>query len=223
MVLAHYMKTSASPFLMKFAYLSVFAGVFSLSFIGCSPTPQPAADKGESSASTVASEVQAKQDHGKKLTQVAGQATLPNDDEIKSAPVPEHAKIFIGRFHAKVKCDDSFIPCPEGDAEFILNLLPDGTVHRSIIQIGKVFAEKTNTPGINVKYRKDTWSVNEAHTELVVHRKEGVNFYYHVINENKITMDLDKIRQGEVDRNQELFSKGYPQPQHAYTLVKDPN
>ncbi len=32
-------------------------------------------------------------------------------------------------------------------------------------------------------------------TELVVHRKEGVNFYYHVINETKIIIDLDKIRQ----------------------------
>ncbi len=38
-----------------------------------------------------------------------------------------------------------------------------------------------------------------------------------MINENKITMDFDKIRQGEVDRNQELFSKGYPHLNIAYT------
>ncbi len=38
--------------------------------------------------------------------------------EIKSAPVPEHAKIFIGRFHAKVKCDDSLFHAQEGNAEF---------------------------------------------------------------------------------------------------------
>ena len=75
----------------------------------------------------------------KSLTQVAGQATLPAEADLNPATVPEDAKAFIGRYHTEIDCDGRFAPCTEGKAEFILTLMPDGTVHRSILQYGKVF------------------------------------------------------------------------------------
>lgn len=84
-----------------------------------------------------------------------------------------------------------------------------------------MFAEKNQTSKYKLKYQKDTWSVNKAHTELIVQRKEGVNLYYKIIDVDHLVMDVEKIRQGGADRNQELFSQGYPQPQRAYKLTKN--
>lgn len=196
--------------------------------VACSPKPTLNDTQNMSADDSIidlkegaSAEPKADQQDGKKLTELSGQATLPYDNSAEVAPVPEHAKVFIGRFHAQVSCDDSFIQCKEGEAEFILNLLPDGTVHRSIIQFGKVFAEKNQTSRHKLKYQKDTWSVNKAHTELIVQRKEGVNLYYKIIDENHLVMDVEKILQGGADRNQELFSQGYPKPQRAYQLTKN--
>lgn len=220
-------KMATQPRSVSFSLYAVIA-LCSGFGVACSSSNTPENAEKNSTNNQPTEEIQpthaeAQSDHGKKLTEIAGQATIPHDSGLDPVPVPEHAKVFIGRFHANVKCDDHFIPCKEGNADFILNLLPDGTVHRSIIQFGKVFADKAPQPGNNVNYRKDTWTVDQAHQELVVHRKEGVNFYYKVIDENRIVMDLDKIRKGieQEDRNQELFSQGYPEPQQAYELVKD--
>ncbi len=46
---------------------------------------------------------------------------------------------FIGRYRTQIQCDGYFFPCETGKADFILNFLPDGTVHRSIVRLGKVF------------------------------------------------------------------------------------
>lgn len=63
------------------------------------------------------------------------------------SPVPAYARNFIGRYHANIPCEDDFVACEKGTAEFILNLLPDGTVHRSIIHYGKIFADRNATAG----------------------------------------------------------------------------
>lgn len=222
------MKMRSSQSLRSLYLMPAVSVWLGLSITACSPSQSPKmTEKNSTARSTeenqeVTSAPIVKENSGKKLTELSGQATLPYDNSIAPQPVPEHAKKFIGRFHAYVKCDDSFIPCKEGEAEFILNLLPDGTVHRSIVQFGKVFAEKTINPENNMKYRKDTWSINQAHNELVVHRKEGINFYYDIIDDDQLVMNIEKIRQGEAeaDRNQELFSQGYPQPQKAYKLTR---
>ncbi|WP_244783103.1 hypothetical protein [Acinetobacter sp. F-1] len=158
----------------------------------------------------------------KSLTQVAGQATLPAEADLNPATVPEDAKAFIGRYHTEIDCDGRFAPCTEGKAEFILTLMPDGTVHRSILQYGKVFIDNTkNSTAHNITYRKDRWFINPERTEVVVSRKEGASFYYTIKDSNHLVMNLDKIYSEKERINRELFDRGYPAPSKAYELVKD--
>ena len=136
-------KMATQPRSVSFSLYAVIA-LCSGFGVACSSSNTPENAEKNSTNNQPTEEIQpahaeAQSDHGKKLTEIAGQATIPHDSGLDPAPVPEHAKVFIGRFHANVKCDDHFIPCKEGNADFILNLLPDGTVHRSIIQFGKVF------------------------------------------------------------------------------------
>lgn len=152
------------------------------------------------------------------LTQVAGRATIPEDTIKTSSPIQSYEKPFVGRYHAKILCSDDFMPCTEGTAEYILNLGEDGSVHRSIVQYGKIFTEKTRPEFSNANYRRDSWSVNPAEAELIVHRKEGVDIYYQIKDQNHLVMDLEKINKG---KNKKIFERGYPQPSRAYELVRD--
>lgn len=158
----------------------------------------------------------------KSLTQVAGQATLRAETESNLAVVPDYAKDFIGRYYTEIDCDGNFAPCNEGKAEFILTLMPDGTVHRSILQYGKVFIDNAkSSTASNITYRKDRWFINPERTEVVVSRKEGANFYYTIKDSNHLVMNLDKIYSEKERINRELFDRGYPAPSKAYELVKD--
>ena len=196
---------------------------------GCEPQPMPAESENSTAAQPVSAAsanahiAAAKQaeEQGKKLTEVAGQATMRNDPSPQSSALPKNAQEFIGRFHAIIPCDDGFIPCQQGTAEFILNLLPDGSAHRSIIHYGKVFADKPMSKEGNTTYRKDRWTLDEEDMEIIVHRQEGVNFYYRIQDRDHLIMDVDRIRSDTEGRNQELFDEGYPQPAKAYVLTRD--
>lgn len=209
-------------YFIAYRYGSVFGllTLCCLSLLGCGQPPASIVthhDKSNTPAHRVSEEHEIR---GHKLTEIAGHTTASPDSNLTQI-VPSYAQPFIGRFYAQVQCDGGFVPCREGNAEFILNFLPDGTVHRSIIQYGKVFAEKSMVKDSNVNYRKDTWMVNPEKTELVVHRKEGLNLYYRIIDENHIVMNLAKILDEDNHQNQQLFSQGHPQPRHAYALTKN--
>ena len=158
----------------------------------------------------------------KSLTQAVGQAAVPVEADLNPTTVPDYAKTFVGRYHTEIDCDGRFAPCTEGKAEYILALLPDGTVHRSIFQYGKVFIDNTrSSTAHNTTYRKDRWSINPERTELVINRKEGASFYYTIKDSNHLVMNLEKIYSEKEKTNRELFERGYPAPSKAYELVKD--
>lgn len=158
----------------------------------------------------------------KSLTQAVGLAAVPVEADLNPTTVPDYAKTFIGRYHTEIDCDGRFAPCTEGKAEYILALLPDGTVHRSIFQYGKVFIDNAkSSTASNTTYRKDRWSINPERTELVINRKEGASFYYTIKDSNHLVMNLDKIYSEKERINRELFDRGYPAPSKAYELVKD--
>ena len=106
---------------------------------------------------------------------------------------------------------------------FILTLLPDGTVHRSIVHYGKVFVNNSRRVQTesNMTYRKDRWTINPEQTELIVDRKEGAKFYYTIKSPTHLVMNLEKIYDEKERANQQLFDQGYPAPSKAYELVKD--
>ncbi|MBE9402028.1 hypothetical protein IQR32_11910 [Acinetobacter albensis] len=160
-------------------------------------------------------------EQAKTLIEIAGQATLPAMTHARKSPIKAYEKPFVGRYHAHIPCDDNFVPCTAGTAEYILNLSADGSVHRSIVQFGKVFAENTQTDSRNANYRRDTWSINLERTELVVHRKNGVNFYYDIQDPQHLIMNLDKINRENSGGDKYFFKQGYRKPLKAYVLLKD--
>ena len=193
---------------------------------GCSQPPESAdpnqapASEAASTAKVSAAPVSEAAAHGQSLSEVAGQATLATQQLSLDNTLPEQAKVYVGRYLASIPCDDGFIPCKEGTAEFILNLLPDGTVHRSIIHYGKVFADKPVTEAGNTTYRKDMWSLDNVNHEIIVHRKEGVIFYYYIQDKNHLVMDVARIHNEKVGANKEMFKNGYPKPAKAYVLTR---
>ena len=160
-------------------------------------------------------------EQAKTLIEIAGQATLPAMTHARKSPIKAYEKPFVGRYHAHIPCDDNFVPCTAGTAEYILNLSADGSVHRSIVQFGKVFAENTQTDSRNANYRRDTWSINLEKTELVVHRKDGVNFYYDIQDPQHLIMNLDKINRENSGGDKYFFKQVYRKPLKAYVLLKD--
>ena len=118
--------------------------------------------------------------NAKSLTQTATYNALRVEPNVDPKPVPDYAKSYVGRYLTQIDCDGRFAPCTEGKSVFILTLLPDGTVHRSIVHYGKVFVNNSRRVQTesNVTYRKDRWTINPEQTELIVDHKEGAKFYY---------------------------------------------
>lgn len=164
---------------------------------------------------------------GKKLSEVAGQATLPAMAEMKgfAAPnnesLPTKAEAFIGRYHVQISCDDPFAKCEKGNAEFIINLLADGTAHRTFVYMGKMTYENSDVKA-NRSYQKNTWIYDEAQHEIIVNRIEGIQFFYKVDEKNNLVMDLDKILNG-TEENRVYFRQHHTAPMQAYVLKKFDN
>lgn len=157
----------------------------------------------------------------KKLTEVAGQATLPAASELKGLdvePLPAKAESFVGRYHTQISCTDRFAHCQKGNAEFIINLLPDGTAHRNIVYMGKMTYEN-NEIKPNRTYQKNTWVYDEVNHEIVIDRVEGIQFFYKVDADRNLVMDLDKILNSS-ESNRLYFSQNNPAPAQAYVLKK---
>jgi len=156
------------------------------------------------------------------LTEVAGQATLPTinkfvpSDEIDK--IPTKAEAFVGRYHAQIDCEDPFAMCNKGNAEFIINLLADGTAHRTFVYMGKV-TNDSNIIKSNRTYQKNTWIYDEATHEIIVNRIEGIQFFYKVDSQHNLVMDLDKILNG-TEANRLYFRQHNLAPTKAYVLYK---
>lgn len=151
----------------------------------------------------------------KKLTEVAGRANFPADEQNHAVHLPDYALDFVGRYYTKVKCNDGFAPCSEGTAEFVLTLLADGTVYRSIVQHGKIFTFKNEIKDEKSIYRKDRWQVNPERTELVVYRKEGIDIYYDIKDNTQMVMNIEKTKR--LNSKQGVLQL----PNISYVLKKD--
>ena len=152
---------------------------------------------------------------GKKLTEVAGKAAMPADTtSATQKKIPENAESYVGRYRSAISCADPLMKCKEGTGDFILNLLADGTAHSSIIHLGQIKFDSDSY------YHKDSWSYDEEHHQVILHRSNGVEFFYNVDQDQSLQMDLDKIAHAS-EQNKQYFAEGHPFPQQAYRLVKE--
>lgn len=158
---------------------------------------------------------QQKSEEGKKLTDVAGRASLPptNKPTSHKLKLSKTAENIVGRYRVLIDCKDAFVQCEKGTAEFILNLLPDGSAHRIFVHMGKVTYAKSH------EYREDAWVYDHALNQVILIRGSGIQFYYNVGEDGSLTMDLNKIA-NFTPENRQFFAEGNPFPEQAYTLVR---
>ena len=153
---------------------------------------------------------------GRKLIDIAGQAIAPESNDIDHASilVSEDARRYVGRYKVKVSCTDPIVYCEKGTADFILNLLEDGTAHRTITYLGTI------TYASAQQYRQDTWTLDEDNHQIVLHRASGVEFFYDIDKNKNLVMNLDRIANG-TEVNRVYFQEGNPFPHEAYVLKPD--
>ena len=152
---------------------------------------------------------------GRKLTDIAGRATLPPPEKnsLKKLKLSAQAQQLVGRYRVVIHCDDPFAQCDQGNAEFVLNLLPNGSAHRTFIHMGKVTYSSDN------RYHKDIWVYDRHLNQVILIRGSGVQFYYDINAEHNLVMNLEKIA-NFTPENRQFFIDGNPFPQHAYVLKK---
>ncbi|ANF80939.1 hypothetical protein A3K93_01210 [Acinetobacter sp. NCu2D-2] len=128
--------------------------------------------------------------------------------------IPDYAVDFVGRYYTTLDCNDGYSPCSKGTAEFVLTLLADGSVYRSVLQHGKVFTFRNDVRDKD-NYRRDRWEINPERTELIIHRKEGVDFYFDILDDANMVFNLAKTKSANAAR------EDFPLPTINYHLRKD--
>lgn len=151
---------------------------------------------------------------GRKLTDAAAHPTIPmTDGSAFEKSIPDNAQPFVGRYFTQISCQDKLVNCENGVADFIITLLPDGVAHRSIIHLGTIQFSSSR------HYRQDSWSYDEEHHQIILHRASGVEFFYDIDLDGNMVMDLEKIANA-TEINRRYFKKGGDFPDQAYILAK---
>lgn len=148
------------------------------------------------------------------LTDIAGKATAPAAEKtLTHSAVNQQAIPFVGRYYASISCADPLVSCDSGSADFILNLLPDGTAHRTIVYLGAI------TFASDQQYRQDTWSYQPELHQITLHRASGVEFFYTVKDNKAMVMNREKIRTF-TQTNIDFFEQGGAFPLEDYVLKR---
>ena len=155
------------------------------------------------------------QNFGRPLTDAASKSMSSHDSikqNLESRAIDDDLKAYIGRYQAVISCEDPIVQCEQGDAEFILNLLEDGTAHRTIVHLGRL-SSKTNN------YYDDHWSYDKEDHQIIIHRGQGLFFFYDIDVEGGLLFNIGKtINFSETNRT--YFEDGHPIPKRTYRLEK---
>jgi len=139
---------------------------------------------------------------------------INTNDKLMEVNVTDEALPFVGRYKTNIDCMDKIINCDGGQANVILNLLPDGTAHSSIIHLGQI----SYSP--NLQYARDLWYFDPEENEIVLERSSGVTFFFKADQSNKLIMDSHKVKYS-TPQNREFFDRGNPEPARDYVLIKE--
>lgn len=151
---------------------------------------------------------------GRALLDVAlGQERVAITEQSNVGLVNQETMPYVGRYATKIDCEDAFVACESGEADFIISFLPNGIAHRMIKHRGSI------TFTSNQQYLQDHWSYDPNVHQIILHRASGVDFFYDIDAKKNIVMDLDKIAHA-TEVNQQYFAEGNPLPLKAYVLEK---
>lgn len=158
---------------------------------------------------------------GHKLTEVAGRAPLPVLQDTEVLTLQDESLQYAGRYYTQLSCQEALVDCGRGSAEYILNLLPDGSAHHIVATFGKLRPGHGQDAAESRLYRKDRWTVDQVKKELVIHLAEGINIYYRVDPKQNLIMNLYKTLHSNDQQAIHDFAQLHPLPQHPYKMIRD--
>ena len=165
------------------------------------------------------------EEQAKSLTDVAGQATLPYSTAQKNhlAPPSEADLIYVGRYHGRIPCTDPFAGCAQGEteAEYIVNLLADGSVYWTNTSFGRISSDSThNISKIEQTCKQVQWSVLRAFSEIVLRCDAAdVSLYYQIDKNKNLVLNRERIWNTDNGANRKFFAE-YPFPEQSYVIEK---
>lgn len=201
----------------RIALLLLFSGLIGLS--ACNDSTQALEELNRDQQETAQQKKSQKNTYnedGQPLTDAATQFTDASKVTLKGQQknqVANHLQHLVGRYQTEIECSDLMVNCKTGVAEFVLNLLSDGTAHRTIIYLGKIKAGDTN------EYYDDHWSYDAEYNQILVQRSNGVIFFYDIDENQNLSFSIKRTSNYN-DRNRTYFKQGNFLPQKAYILIK---
>lgn len=176
----------------------------------------PLDDSMKSKGNSVSLEEDRDVQSAKKLSDVIGgisHTMTPHHETTVKTTISKEAMPFVGRYQTKIACSDKIVHCNNGKTDIILNLLADGTAHRTIIHLGQI------THAENVQYSKDKWTYDPKNHEIVLERGNQVKYFFNTDHKDQLILNASKVISAK--ENQAFFKKGNPKPMHNYVLNKD--
>lgn len=159
----------------------------------------------------------------KTLDDAAGRTFLPDGALDQTSKISESDQQYAGRYHTRISCEDNFADCETGEAEYILNLLPDGTAYWNVVHFGRISnKDGAKSAVINRLCPSLKWKVDSAAHELKIQcPTSDVNFYFNIISKQKLIVNLEKLFYSDYGKNREFLEQNYFVPTKAYVLNKE--
>lgn len=150
---------------------------------------------------------------GYKLKDLAGQTHLPRYESVQDQQnIISDALVYAGRYKVEIGCEDAFVECEEGTVDLVLNLLSNGTAHRTIVYIGSMTSDTLK------QYRQDHWAYDMSHHQIIVERETGVTVFYDISESGDLVLNRDKTATA-TEINREYFTEN-ALPAESYIFNK---
>jgi len=159
----------------------------------------------------------------KTLDDVAGRTFLPNNSQDQIQKLSGTSLQYVGRYHTRISCADTFADCESGEAEYILNLLADGSAYWNVIHYGRIGTKDgSKSAAVNQLCPTLTWKVDDIEHDLIIHcPTSDVNFYFNIDSAQLLSVNVEKLFYSDYGKNREFLEQNYFVPTKAYILKKE--
>ena len=157
------------------------------------------------------------------LDAAAGRTFLPNNSQGHLQKLSASSLQYVGRYHTRISCTDAFADCENGEAEYILNLLADGSAYWNVVHYGRIGTKDgAKSAVVNQLCPNLTWKVDNVEHNLIIHcPASDVNFYFNIDSERILSVNLEKLFYSDYGKNREFLEQNYFVPTKAYILKKE--
>jgi hypothetical protein len=113
-------------------------------------------------------------------------------------------KKLVGRYYVRMTCDEPLALCTKGSADFIVNLLDDGRLRRTIIYLGNV------SPIDDRQYREDKWTYDDETKTIIIELLEGPKMYVRVLPNKSLMIDRHRTLHASEENYKFFIENGLP-------------